>query len=652
MIRSLMNWLDDRTGIRKVMNETLYEPVPGGARWRYVWGSTLVFTFSLQVITGLFLWTAYSPGAQSAWESVYYIQHEMWLGNIVRGIHHFAAQAMVVLLAIHLMQVIIDGAYKAPREVNFWLGLILMQIVLGLSLTGYLLPWDQKGYYATQVSTKIMGATPVVGEVIQNAAQGGTEYGHHTLTRFFAMHAGVLPGLLIAFLVLHIYVFRRHGIKAHDETRPTAPFWPDQVLKDAVACLGVFAVVLALAVFKGAELSAPANPSESYAAARPEWYFLFLFRFLKFEAVEHYGLAFGAIYVPGAMMAVLVAMPIIAMKWRKGHAFNVAFMWAVTIGIVVLTGMAMVEDNANESHQAAIAEAERDAERVVELAQRETRIPTDGAVSLLAADAFTQGPRLFSKHCSSCHRYDGHDGRGRLLYEETENGQVLAMPEAADLGDFASRTWMKNVLVNYEQHFAPLKFSNRYKEGIANDDVEFINPDESEMADWSGNKEALSGSENAGNLDALIEYLVSRANHPGAEFDAAKVQQGKQVALEGAWAGDLNGTSCVDCHSTMGEDFAEDTAAEGDGYPSLAQYGSAAWLKAFIRHPESPQFYDSKNQMPSFADKMSNKELDLLVEWLTGDYHATKVERYTNKAGDVAKAMGERSAAGADKDQE
>ena len=172
------------------------------------------------------------------------------------------------------------------------------------------------------------------------------------------------------------------------------------------------------------------------------------------------------------------------------------------------------------------------------------------------------------------------------------------------------------------------------------------------MADWSGNKEALSGSENAGNLDALIEYLVSRANHPGAEFDAAKVQQGKQVALEGAWAGDLNGTSCVDCHSTMGEDFAEDTAAEGDGYPSLAQYGSAAWLKAFIRHPESSQFYDSKNQMPSFADKMSNKELDLLVEWLTGDYHATKVERYTNKAADVAKAMGERSAAGADKDQE
>ncbi len=644
MINSLMSWLDDRTGIRKVLNETLYEPVPGGARWRYVWGSTLVFTFSLQVITGLFLWTAYSPGAQSAWESVYFIQHEMWLGNVVRGIHHFAAQAMVVLLAIHLMQVIIDGAYKAPREVNFWLGLILMQIVLGLSLTGYLLPWDQKGYYATQVSTKIMGATPVVGEMVQNAAQGGPEYGHHTLTRFFAMHAGVLPGLLIAFLVLHIYVFRRHGVKAHNTDGPTAPFWPDQVLKDAVACLGVFAVVLALAVFKGAELSAPANPSESYAAARPEWYFLFLFRFLKFEAVEHFGLAFGAIYVPGALMAVLVAMPIVAMKWRKGHTFNVGFMWAVTIAIVVLTGMALVEDNANEGHQAAIAEAERDAERVVELAQREERIPTDGAVRLLAEDAFTQGPRLFAKHCASCHRYNGHDGRGRMLREQTEDGtEILAMPEATDLGDFASRAWMKNVLVNFEQHFTPLKFSSRYREGAANDDVEFIDPHNSEMANWSGDKDAIGSAENQSDVEALVDYLMSRTNHKGAEFNTANVERGKALALEGSWPGDLEGTSCVDCHSTAGDDFAEDTTADNGGYPDIAEYGSAKWLKAFIRHPESTQFYGTKNQMPSFANKMSEQEMDMLVAWLTGNYFPTEVEDYENRASEVAKAITDRS---------
>ena len=159
-IAALTDWLDSRTGYREVLQDVLYESVPGGARWRYVWGSTLVFTFVLQMITGIALWAAYSPSTQTAWESVYFIQQEMFLGDIVRGMHHFAAQVMVVLLAIHLIQVIYDGAYKAPREVNFWLGMILMQIVLGLALTGYLLPWDQKGYYATQVSTKILSATP------------------------------------------------------------------------------------------------------------------------------------------------------------------------------------------------------------------------------------------------------------------------------------------------------------------------------------------------------------------------------------------------------------------------------------------------------------------------------------------------------------
>ena len=160
MIPDLLDWLDHRTGYKEVLSDALYERVPGGARWRYIWGSTLVFTFFVQVITGFFLWAAYCPSAQTAWESVYFIQEVMFLGWLVRGIHHYAAQLMIVLMGIHLIQVVVDGAYRAPREINFWLGLILMQIVLGLSLTGYLLPWDQKGYYATQVATNIVGSAP------------------------------------------------------------------------------------------------------------------------------------------------------------------------------------------------------------------------------------------------------------------------------------------------------------------------------------------------------------------------------------------------------------------------------------------------------------------------------------------------------------
>ena len=192
----LLNWLDHRTGYRTLMHEALNEPIPGGAKWKYVWGSTLTFVFAVQVITGFFLWSAYSPSTLTAWESVYYIQNVMSYGWLVRGIHHFAAQAMMILLGLHFMQVIIAGAYRAPREVNFWLGLVLMQIVLGLSLTGYLLPWDQKGYYATKVATNIVGVTPMIGPQLQQIAQGGTSYGHHTLTRFFALHSsGIIGGI-------------------------------------------------------------------------------------------------------------------------------------------------------------------------------------------------------------------------------------------------------------------------------------------------------------------------------------------------------------------------------------------------------------------------------------------------------------------------
>ena len=326
-MKALLNWLDDRTGYREFVHEALFERIPGGARWRYVWGSTLVFAFTVQVITGFFLWMAYSPSGQTAWESVYYIQHEMFGGWLLRGLHHFMAQAMVVLLALHLLQVVIDGAYRAPREMNFWLGLILMQIVLGLSLTGYLLPWDQKGYWATRVATNLAGIVPMVGPELQKIVVGGADYGHHTLTRFFALHAGILPATLVGFLVLHIALFRRHGIHAKTPLKQPqgGTFWPDQVLKDAVACLAVLAVVLFF-IFKpaimgetsrdliaahpgdylGAHLDAPADRANEYSAARPEWYFLFLFQFLKlFEGQGEVGELLGAIVVPGAVMGML-----------------------------------------------------------------------------------------------------------------------------------------------------------------------------------------------------------------------------------------------------------------------------------------------------------------------------------------------------------
>ena len=653
MMKALISWFDDRTGVRELMNEALYERVPGGARWRYVWGSTLVFTFTLQVITGFMLWSAYSPSTRTAWESVYYIQNEMTLGFVIRGVHHFAAQAMVVLMAIHLVQVVIDGAYKAPRELNFWLGIVLLKIVLGLSLTGYLLPWDQKGYYATQVTTNIMSATPLVGGEVQTLAQGGTDYGHLTLTRFFAMHAGILPALLVGFLALHIYVFRRHGLTVHDEKHaPETTFWPDQVLKDAVACLAVLAVVLLLAIFKGAELSAPADPAVKFDAARPEWYFLFLFRFLRFHAVESLGLTFGAIVVPGIIMGVIALMPLThKFLGEFGHKLNRAFIWFLGAAIVVLTAMAFIEDANDKPHQAALAEAHREGQRTIELASGPDRIPVDGAVALLRRDPFAQGPRLFAKHCSSCHRYNGHDGRGTMV---VDNNQI-APPTAADLGNFGSREWMYSVVVDYPAHFSELKNAQWFKDAVvdqaAGEDVSYIDPDNSEMADWSGNVESLTSAENAENVKALVEFLYAEAGHGYHSDDAVAVvdgdlvEKGRAVATEGEWAGDVNGTSCADCHTAIGEDFVALSDEDASGYPTMARYGSAVWLKDFIRNPGAGRHYGSRNRMPAYAEeKITDEELSLLVRWMTHDYLPTQVQDYPNRTDELAAATRQESA--------
>lgn len=596
------DWLDDRTGYKAILRETLYETVPGGARWRYVWGSTLVFAFIVQLVTGVFLWMGYSPGSQTAWESVYYLQYETQFGWLLRGIHHFTAQAMVVLLALHLLQVIIDGAYKAPREVNFWLGLILMQIVLGLSLTGYLLPWDQKGFWATKVATNIAGITPLVGEQVQALAVGGQAYGHFTLTRFFALHAGLLPALLVAFLALHIYVFRRHGITARNPIfRPDTTFWPDQVLKDSVACLAVLAIVLVLSVWHGigpeggAELGAPADPTEPYSAARPEWYFLFLFQFLKYFPGEQE--IIGAMLIPGAIMGVLFLMPFIG-RWKLGHGFNIAFIFGLLLGIGILTGQALKQDNDDPEYHWAVRDARAKAERVKELAQIEP-ISAAGAVELLRDDPKTVGAAIFSKKCAGCHRYDGTDGTGRVPADAAT---------ASDLGTFGTRDWLRGMLTEPadDKHFGATMHNPKIGERFSN----------GEMAQWvAENRKKMKPDE----LDAVVEFLQSLSERRGTKpTDAEKVAAGMTFFVDGNDAIEMH---CYDCHAMKVKNdpdglFSDESAQIATGAPDLTGYASKEWLHAFLSAPGDKRFFGSHNAMPAFADQLSSRELDLLVDWL------------------------------------
>ncbi|MBX3225167.1 MAG: cytochrome bc complex cytochrome b subunit, partial [Labilithrix sp.] len=284
MIRRAIEFLDERTGIKRLGAHLLDEPIKGGARWAYVFGSALLGSFMVQAVTGVALMTSYAPSDKTAWASVHFIQFQQAGGWLVRGLHHFGAQAMVILLGAHLAQVALFGAYKKPREVTWWLGLGLLAITLGFALTGYLLPWDQKGYWATRVATNIAGTVPVVGDATQRLLQGGPEYGSLTLTRFYTLHVVVLPALLVALVAAHVALFRRHGVTppAKADLSRVDAFFPKQLFKDVVAVLAVVGIVFVLAIREhGAPLDAPADPSSDYPA-RPEWYFLALFQLLKY----------------------------------------------------------------------------------------------------------------------------------------------------------------------------------------------------------------------------------------------------------------------------------------------------------------------------------------------------------------------------------
>ncbi|MBM3871929.1 MAG: c-type cytochrome [Verrucomicrobia bacterium] len=586
-MKPMLDWLDGRTGYRKLTHEVLYENIPGGARWRYVWGSTLTFAFSVQIITGIFLWMAYSPSSQTAWESVFYIQFEMAGGWFLRGLHHYTAQLMTILLALHLLQVLIDGAYKAPREFNFWSGLIMLQLTLALSLTGYLLPWDQKGYWATKVATNIAAIVPFVGPDIQKLVVGGPDYGHHTLTRFFALHAGVLPGLIIGLIGAHIYFFRRHGIHAKQPfKKPDAKFWPDQVLADAVACAGVLFTVVALTIAtRGAELSAPADASSPFAAARPEWYFLFLFELLKYFPGESE--IIGAIILPGAAVGLMFAMPVLG-QWKLGHRFNLVFIFGGLAGAGLLTWMAIKQDKNDPNFQRALKDSHQQAARIIELAKAPTGIPVTGAAALLREDPLIQGPKLFAKNCASCHRYDGHDGEGNPVKDPQS---------AADLKGFASRQWLSGLLdpakVDSLHYFGGTKF----KDGKM---VKWVKKNADEPKEQEQLKKVIA---------ALSAEAQLKSQRDADARDADLIKQGRELLR-----GDV---ACTDCHA-FGR---PDPDATG---PDLTGYGSRTWLVRFISNPAHADFYGKRNdRMPLFGEKqiLDAKTIGLLSDWLRGDWY-------------------------------
>ncbi|MCC2642490.1 MAG: putative Quinol-cytochrome c reductase, cytochrome b subunit [Nitrospira sp.] len=317
-VEKVLAFVDERVGLKTLQAKMLNEPVPGGSRWAYVFGSVLLFIFIMQAVTGILLMFYYVPTADHAYASTQYIIHTVDYGWFLLGYHFWGSTAMVVCVFAHMSQVFLWGAYKKPRELVWLVGLGLFGIVMGFGFTGYLLPWDQRAYWATTVGVEIMDKTPLVGDFMARFLKGGATPGQMTLSRFFVIHVMVLPAALMGLAGLHVFLFRKAGPagpfrgSVEEIKAKTDYFFPRQIWKDIVGMILVFLTICSLAVWEPVVLLEEAAPDPGDYHPEPEWYFLFLFQLLRLKIFAgEFGQFLGAIALPGIFMALLAALPFI-----------------------------------------------------------------------------------------------------------------------------------------------------------------------------------------------------------------------------------------------------------------------------------------------------------------------------------------------------
>jgi quinol-cytochrome oxidoreductase complex cytochrome b subunit len=214
-LRDWLDSLDERTGWKKIKEVLLDRKIPeaqGWKGWLYTLGSASLFLILVQLFTGILLAMNYANSPDHAYDSVRFIMEKVSFGSLVRGIHKWGATLMVIVVFLHMLRTFFMGSYKFPREGTWVVGVILFLLVMGFGFTGYLLPWDQKAYWATQVGVHIAGQTPVIGPYIVKALQGGDELGATTLSRFYAFHVLVLPTITFLLIGVHLFLVVWHGI--------------------------------------------------------------------------------------------------------------------------------------------------------------------------------------------------------------------------------------------------------------------------------------------------------------------------------------------------------------------------------------------------------------------------------------------------------
>lgn len=406
-------WLNRRTGLDDVLRAALYEPIPGGARLAYIFGSGLLFIFLSQVITGIFLALYYVPSADHAHTTVAYITKVVTAGSFLRSLHAYGASAMVIVLLLHLSQTYVYGAYKGRRELLWISGCALFGLVMGMAFTGYLLPWDQRAYFATAVGTNAIGEIPGIGETLTRLVRGGTEMGTLTISRFFVAHVFLIPACIFALVASHIFLFRNAGPAGpvtENPYKPTLkpePFYPRQVLIDLSLTAFLIVGLGAMAFFMAVPLGPAANPANAQYVPRPEWYYLPIFQWLKYWHGS--AAVIGVLVIPMIVVIAVIALPFLdrgieRRPWKRPGAMG-AYVFLM-FGLVGLGLRSVYQDKHDPSVAEQLAKQKTEEEEYM----RKPFEPDLSAASLAAANVAladplaAKGKTIFAaQSCNACH---------------------------------------------------------------------------------------------------------------------------------------------------------------------------------------------------------------------------------------------------------
>ena len=410
-------WFNERMGIRSIMRASLDEPIPGGARLAYIFGSGLLFIFISQVITGLCLALYYVPSVESAHTSVAYITKQVAAGQFLRSLHYYGSSAMIIVLALHFLQTFIYGSFKGRRELLWMAGAFLSLLVLGMGFTGYLLPWDQSAYFATAVGTNIVGEVPFIGQWLTDMLRGGNTLGTLTLSRFYFAHVFLIPGLIVLFIGVHVALFRKAGAAGpinEDPVDPKLPpesFYPRQVIMDMAFALLIMVGLGFLAFFRPIQLGPIANPGDTKFVPRPEWYYLPMFEWLKFWSSRME--VFAVVVIPGILALLFFLMPFLDRKlerrpWRR--PIPLLAVAIVLVGVIFLGFKSHLDDLRDHDVAVQLAFQDKQAEDytkapfVPQMESAGGQALSSGPVSPLVA----KGRGIFTaKGCSGCHGTGG-----------------------------------------------------------------------------------------------------------------------------------------------------------------------------------------------------------------------------------------------------